>query len=184
MPQQGDKRILSEAVSEGGNGESYLQAERLCQRNTRCRKTHPTIVFGGVTLSNCMIPIQVKGIALFEVAAAEEIKGPFRLSANFHNSKGQVSLEIIDNEWRAHEANWDVEAVGGTITVRDAPGHVSLQLAAAPPDGIIVERLDMKLAGVRFVGSPGELMIIKQNGSRMTMTRCLADHCVVGLAIG
>ena len=147
-------------------------------------RTHPKIGFAGLTLTNCQIPIQVRGMPLFEIKEAEEAGGPFRLSASFHNSQGRLSLQIVDNEWRGNERNWDVEAVGGAIIIRDAPGHVSLKLVAAPPDGIIIEKLDMYLLGSRILGSPDELVLESPSGDRSTFTKCLADHCRVGLAIG
>jgi hypothetical protein len=147
-------------------------------------RTHPAVVFGGITLTRCPVPVEFKGEALFEVKEAERAGGPFRLSANFYNSRGERSLQIVDNEWRAYGTNWDVEAVGGTITIRDDPGHISLRLVAAPPNGIIIASLDMYLSGLRFLGDPETLRVQYPNGSRMAFTGCLADQCRVGLSVG
>ena len=145
-------------------------------------KTQPKLIFGGVTLTNCAIPIEVSGVPLFEIKAGEEPGAPFRLSGTFHNSRGQPSLEIVDNEWRAFDSNWDMEAVGGAIVVRDGPRHVSLRLVAEPPDGLLVEQLDMSFKGIRFIGSPGELKVQFPGGGGGTFTGCLADNCHVGMS--
>jgi hypothetical protein len=143
-------------------------------------QTHPKIIFAGQTLTNCQIPIEVKGMPLFEIKEPEEIGGPFRLSGCFYNSCGQLSLQIIDNEWRTYETNWDVEATGGKIIIRDAPQHISLKMVTTPPDGVIVEELDMYLEGYRFLGSPDKLAVTFQSGGWNTLTGCIADHCRVG----
>jgi hypothetical protein len=128
-------------------------------------KTHPKVVFAGLTLTNCQIPIAVRGIPLFLIQEAEATGAPFRLSAHFSNSRGQPSLEIVDNEWRVYGTNWDAEAVGGAIIIRDGPRHVSLRLVASPPDGVIVEELDMHLAGFHFLGSPETLTVHMPGGA-------------------
>jgi hypothetical protein len=74
---------------------------------------HPVIVFGGVTLRQCPIPVEVKGIPLFNIERPEVANGPFRLSATFHNSGGVPSLRIVENEWHALVGNWDVETTEG-----------------------------------------------------------------------
>jgi hypothetical protein len=147
-------------------------------------RVHPKVVFAGVTLTNCQVPIEVRGIPLFAVKEAEEAGGPFRLSASFCNSRGESSLQIIDNEWRAFGTNWDVNVVGGAITIRDNPRHTSLRLVAAPPDGVVIEQLDMYLGGLRFLGNPRDLVIEFPDGSRSTFTQSLMDDCGVGLAFG
>lgn len=146
-------------------------------------RTSPKVVFGGVTLTNCDIPIEVNGTPLFEIKEAEEAGGPFRLSANFYNSHGTPSLQIIDNEWRALDSNWDVETVGGVITIRDAPRHVSLALRSEPPDGVVVEHLDMLLQSLHFLGNRHELTVVSPSGESFSMTGCIADDNRVGLAI-
>lgn len=147
-------------------------------------KTHPSIIFAGVTLRNCPIPIEFRGIPLFEIKEGEEPGAPFRLSATFYNTRGEQSLKIVDNEWQVAGWNWDVEVTGGSIVIRDRPRHVSLQLKAAPPNGIIVERMDMYILGTRFIGNDEKLEIVRENGSVMTLAGCLIDNCRIGLSIG
>lgn len=145
-------------------------------------KNHPALVFGGVTLRNCKIPIMVGEFSLFEINAGEEPNAPFRLSGHFFNSSGNPSLIIRDNEWKALASNWDFEVSGNTIVVRDAPRHISLKLVADPPNGLIVEQMDMLLSGYRFIADPKSLEMEFSN-TRMTMNSCLFDNCHVGLRL-
>ncbi len=152
-------------------------------------KVHPKIIFAGTTLENCQVPVAVENTPLFEVKEAEEPGGPFRLSANFYNSQGELSLQIIDNEWRAYTTNWDVEAIGGVITVRDNPGHISLRLVVDSPERVVVDKLDMYLVdtylgGFRFFGSPEKLVVELPNGNRNEYSGNLGNCCKVGLLFG
>lgn len=146
-------------------------------------RTNPKLVFGGLTITNCPIPIEIRGVPLFQIKEAEESGGPFRLSGNFHNSRGELSLQIVENEWRPMSSNWDVEAAGGVVTIRDNPRHISLRLRAVPPDGLVVEQLDMYLGGYRILGNPTEFIVEFPGGGRNTFTGCIVDHCSVGFAL-
>lgn len=147
-------------------------------------QSHPKITFSGLTIEKCPIPVMFKNIPLIEIKAAESGNAPFRLSATFFNSEGNLSLKIEDNEWMAYESNWDVEVTGGNIIVRDSLRHISLKLVAQPPEGIKVERLDMLIGNVRFRGNENSLKVIYPDGAEMILTQCIASHCNVGLSIG
>ncbi|MFZ2448675.1 MAG: hypothetical protein WAW37_20120 [Syntrophobacteraceae bacterium] len=144
---------------------------------------HPTLQFGGALLSNCPIPIQVGGMPLFKIEPPEEQGAPFRLSGTFCDSKGAVSLQIIENEWLASSANWDVEVVGGSIVIREGKGNIHLKLSANPPDGIIVDRLNMLLNGILFEANGNFLRVKYPNGSVLDLTSCICDHCRVGMGL-
>src|SRR6266545_6167963 len=174
------RNFMSKETVKAAMGNPFCKKTGYASELLDIGKVHPAIVFAGVTLMNCPIPVAVGGAPLFAIREAEEAGAPFRLSANFANSQGQPSLQIVDNEWRVYGTSWDVEAVGGAITIRDEPGHVSLRLVANPPDGIVVDQLDMFLGGFRFLGSPGQLVVESPGGGRNTFVSCLADHCAVG----
>ncbi|QFZ81697.1 hypothetical protein GFK26_02340 [Variovorax paradoxus] len=147
-------------------------------------KVAPVLVFGGTTLHECPVPIEVRGTPLFRVLPGEEAGAPFRLSGTFHDGAGTPSLEIVENEWRPHTSNWDVEAVGGVITVRQGPGDISLRLRVELPERLVVERLDMYLGGYRIVGDPQNLNISTPGGGSMTLTGGMVSRCQVGLSLG
>lgn len=145
---------------------------------------HPQIVFGGVTLKNCNIPIQVKDVPLFEIKAPEENGGPFLLSAHFYNSRGEEHLVIEDNEWKVANWNWDVETVGGAITIKDRPRHIALKLRADPPRGIVVEKVDMYVKGYYFSGNESEIYLTAPGQGQLKLKDCIFDGCHIGMSIG
>jgi len=142
----------------------------------------PSIVFGGTTISNCPIPIQVKGLPLFHIKPPQASGQPFLLSSFFCDSSGLPSLIIIDNEWFALSTNWDIETSGGRITIRERMRKISLKLKANPPHGIIIEKLDMYLFGLRFLASPDELLVRSLHGGEKRFVSCIVSNCQVGMA--
>ena len=103
-------------------------------------------------------------------------------SGVFTDSRGNISLEIEDNEWKAYSNLWDVEVKGPTITIREAHKLVHLVLRVEQPSTIIVEKLDMALAGLHFEANGDFLRVTFGNGSITEFTSCIADNCNVGIA--
>lgn len=143
---------------------------------------HPTLQFGGTTLHNCPIPIEVAGCPLFKIEKPEVEGGPFRLSGVFYDSKSKVTLQIVENEWIASSDNWDVEVSGGVIIIREAHGKIHLRLKVAPPNKLIVDRLDMNLGGWEFKANVNFLRVKSPNGTINTFAACIADNCQVGMS--
>ena len=143
---------------------------------------HPSLQFGGVLLSNCPIPIQVGGQPLFKIEKPEQEGGPFRLSGVFCDSNGKITLQIMENEWIASTNSWDVEVLGGAITIREAPRKIHLKLAVEPPQKLIVERLDMSLNNLGFEANGDFLRVKFSGGGGSEFTGCVVDNCSVGIA--
>lgn len=145
--------------------------------------SHPYVVLGGMTLKNCPTPVQVRGIPLIRVEDSEVARGPYQLSASFFDDKGVPSLFIRRNEWQVGANSWDVEAVGGRITVRTGPGEIALQLLLDSGKGVVVERIRMHCGGYFFEANHGQLDVVSPGGARSSFTGCLADNCNVGLSL-
>ena len=146
-------------------------------------KTHPYIILGGMILRNCPTPVEVRGIPLIRIENAEIDHGPYQISASFFDQSGMPSLLIHRNEWQVSSNAWDVEAVGGRITVRTGQGEVALRLLLDPGEGVIVETIKMYCGGYLFEANRGILEVISPGGGRMSFTQCLADNCAVGLSL-
>ena len=130
---------------------------KAARQSPRCKQTgfswgafdlgdqQPFIKFAGILLRKCPIPITVAGTPVFSIRSPEVLGGPFRLSAMFQDAKGTPVLRIVDNEWQAIAQPWDLEFSGGKIIIRQQAGMQCLVLRAEPPDGIAIERLQMKV---------------------------------------
>ena len=144
---------------------------------------HPYVLLAGLTLKNCETPVEIRGLPVLRIEDSEAQGGPFLLSASFFDRNGRPSLFIRRNEWNIFADSWDVEATGGTITVRTGPGDVALRLVLDPGEGVIVERIQMYCGGYVIEGGAGQLDVITPSGGRSTFTGCLADNCKVGLSL-
>jgi len=144
----------------------------------------PTIKFAGISFKNCTVPLLVEGLPILQIRPGASVNEPFRLSASFWNSRGEYSLGIIDNEWRARESNWDFEAVGGALIVRDDRQMVSLKLRLIDMSCIAVESLNMYVRRWRLVGDEKTLSIIDPRGHIGEITNALIEGASVGMNIG
>jgi hypothetical protein len=144
-------------------------------------KGYPVLRFGGATIRNCPIPIQVGEMPLFKIEPQEEHGAPFRLSGLFCDSKGNVSLRIVENEWLASSANWDVEVTGGSILIREGAGNIHLKLVVCPPETLVVDRMRMFLGGILFEANGDLLRVNYPNGSCTEFVSCISDNNPVGM---
>ncbi len=143
---------------------------------------HPSLQFGGMLLKNCPTPIQVGDHPLFSIKQPEFEGEPFRFSGLFTDSDGHVTLSIEDNEWKATTRSWDVEVKGNSITIREKARKIHLILKVNPPKEIIVDRLDMALAGLRFEANGDFLRVHFPNGGVNEFTSCISDNCMIGMS--
>ena len=137
----------------------------------------PYVKFAGVTAYHTPRPIcfgMDDGPLLIE--APEEPGAPFRLSGTFYDSKGQATLSIDRNEWKAHSQSWDVQFTGPVLTIREAAGHIHLRLKADPPKGVIIDRIDMVYRG-HVIRGGGETLTI--DGISFTKTVSSNSPCGV-----
>ena len=145
--------------------------------------TPPSLQFGGVTLTNCPVPIAIGGKPLFKIEGPEERGGPFRLSGEFYDLRGRSVCAIDQNTWKLRSKAWDVEFVGGRMEVKSQNGPPSLVLVAEPPHSLRVERLNMFVKGRELIGDGSRLVVRRQYGGEMVLTGCAADYCAVGINV-
>jgi hypothetical protein len=128
-------------------------------------------------------PIAVKGKPLLTFHPAESAGAPIQLTGNFYNSRGELSVMIRENEWQALSTNWDAEAKGGVIVIRDDVAHISLQLRAVPPKVLVVERLDMLFNRCRIRTDGDALRIDSPVNENIRFVRTTAEGPHIGLDI-
>jgi hypothetical protein len=139
----------------------------------------PKIKFAGSLIKNTPIPLMIKGIPLIKIVKSET-ENIFLLSAFFYNSKGEKSLEIIDNEWFAFNDNWDIVVEGNTILIREKLGQVCLELISNPPDLITINRLNMQIENLKIFGNPDYFEIYDNDNLIMKLSGCIANDCQIG----
>ncbi len=170
------KGLLSKKEVEEHNKNPFCKSANASETFLENAKNMHEIIFAGTTIKNCPKPIVVKDLPLIKIDKNEE--GIFLLSANFFNSKGIKSLEIVENEWIINSNNWDFECKGNQMTIRDEKGLISLKLEINPPDTLIVKKVNMYLYNYHFIGNDKELFI---NGSKFSGV--IIDNCEIGFKL-
>jgi len=145
--------------------------------------TMPLIKFGGATIEECRIPILIANKPLFEIKPPIAEKTPFLLSGTFYGENGYKMLEIIDNEWRVYNHNWDLSVLGPVMKITDHAKNVVLQIRALPSSGIAIEKVNMFVNGRHVVADVDLLTIYNPNGSFEDYTNTISSHCIIGLSI-
>lgn len=178
------RNLLSDRRVREANSAPAAREMRYAYSDLEGTPLRPFINFAGMTLKNCITPLQIGNFPVLKIEDAEVKGGPYRLSATFFNSHGQPSLFIRQNEWQVLADTWDVEVVGPSITVRTEPGQIALRLVLHAGEGLAVERLEMKCAGYRLSGNADELKIYPPDGGHFTIRGGLVDNCPIGLSLG
>ncbi|MGJ7496320.1 HNH endonuclease [Variovorax sp. RT4R15] len=146
--------------------------------------TPPTIVMGGATFIRTPAPLILEGVRPLVVAPPEEAGGPYQLSARFFNSTGLPTLSIVRNEIRAH-SNWDVELVGGVMTVREGPRKTALEVQFLPGEGIRVTKMNMLVRGYRVIGNGDVFSVTTPGGGVTTLQNIVISDCSeAGMSFG
>lgn len=141
------------------------------------------VIFGGVRFYDCNHLIAINGKPIFSVEAPINKHSPILLSGVFCDAVGRESLLIKENEWMVHTGNWDVECEGARIIIRSAPRQISLNLRMCPPEGIVIEKLDMLYEGVWLKGNDKELSISPDGKNWYAWSGCDLSHCEIGIDI-
>ncbi len=143
-----------------------LDTVRIANRNPKCKQLgyakdvldlkHPSpyMRIGGVDV-RCDTIVRFDDTSIVGFSPPEDPGGPLRLNAVLTDDAQKVVLRIVDNEWRVGSDQFDVEVTGRSLTIRDRPRKIVLQLSLAAEQGLWIERLDMAYCGFKiFADAP------------------------------
>ncbi len=175
------KGLLSKEEIKNYNKDPFCKKHHLAKDSfLENSKSFHKVIFAGNQFFNCPIPIKVKDLPLIKITKDKD--DIFLLSANFFNSKGKKSLEIIDNEWIVSDGNWDFECKGNSMIVRDEKRNISLKLVIESPNTLIIKQVKMRVYNYYFEGDERELLI-KSSNLNITIASSIADNCEVGFQL-
>jgi len=89
-------------------------------------------------------------IIRFEPGSKEE---PGQLFADIYDSKGDLSLKIIGNEWVGPPDKFDFRVEGKSLKIWEKSRDISLHLELQPPGRIVVQHLDMRIGNDFVIAS-------------------------------
>lgn len=119
----------------------------------------PDVLIGGNLVKGCKYPLTVSNIAFMEINPPEETGAPCKLSAEFLDLEGKVSLSIHENEWKTYNSNWDFEATGGKIKVLYKKNIPALILDISSPKKIVIEAINCIIDGKLIRGNQNLLQV-------------------------
>lgn len=163
------KALVKEAMKKPAAMEKGHVGDQLFFSNS-----HPTIVVGGATFTECDIPIKFQD---YDIISIREENGKYFLNANLWDNKGRQSLKIIDNEWNVSRENiWDLTIVGNTVTIHEKKRSPTLVFKIVDNKIFRIVRLDMIIGNHRIVANENYLNL---NGNRFFC--CSVHQCVIGV---
>jgi hypothetical protein len=128
----------------------------------------PIVIIGNNLLRHVPSSLVVDGEPLLMIEAPEKPGGPYQLSGKFYGDDGRLLFEIVRNEWFGELSSWDVEAVGGRVTIRTGPGKIALQLLCVPPRGIGIEVLNIRRGVAHITADKTCLKVVQAGASGLT----------------
>ena len=109
--------------------------------------------------------INIDGKDILQINPPEETNGVPRISAMLFDRDGNEVAQILDNEWTGSPDTFDIQTSGGRFKLRSQKGHIDLVLRVEPPNGIVVEQIDLAHNGKRVFGSEkGQFSFVAQMG--------------------
>ena len=143
----------------------------------RFTDNHPTVVVGGATFRECIIPIQFRDHEIISIKREDD---KFFLNANLWDRNGRKTLKIVNNEWTTFNENiWDLTIVGNTITIHEKERLPALIFKIENNNTFRIERIDMVIDGCKISGNAN---VLEVNGIRMMS--CSMNRCHIGMFIG
>lgn len=131
---------------------------------------YPEIIMGTIVTRRSASLINVDGEDIFSILPPEAEGLPFRVNASIYNKHGELVIKIVNNEFQALATNWDVEVVGGKVSVRSASGVFNLVIRSEPPHRLVIERLDMIYRGMSIICQEGRNITI-ESGAGLVQAR-------------
>jgi hypothetical protein len=132
---------------------------------------HDLVVWlGGNKIVKVPTIFKVDEISLLSIERPEVAGGPYRISGDFYDDKGNLQFRIVRNEWFGEVSNWDIQCIGSRIFIRTKPRRISLEILCIPPNGIVVEKISMFYGNTQFIGDQYRLHIIAQDKSAVVIS--------------
>ncbi|WP_421579139.1 HNH endonuclease signature motif containing protein [Shinella sp. M31] len=138
---------------------------------------------GSLLFVDCENIIMIEGDPVIAVRPPKEPGEPLLISAKLVDVDGIVRMWIDDNVWMANVDNWDVEATGGRIVFRDAPGRIRISVSNRDRE-LDFERLNINSSGhhLQFDKKSGFIMSTRW-GEEFTLGQATFEKFRTGILL-
>ena len=131
---------------------------------TKC----PTITIGSFLYKaglSTLVKYHDKSIISFSPGRDGE---PGRIDALIHDRDGNLSFQIIGNEWIGPTNKFDMRVKGKSLKIWEKRGETVLQLVLNPPNDITVKYLDMKIGSGHIIATDKTYVIGRYHQSSIS----------------
>ena len=108
-------------------------------------KNYPQVIIAGSLFEHIEHVVVIKNTSFFRINQPINQNDTFTISACFFDDNSKPSLIIDNNQWIALNTNWDVEAVGGKIIIKNNSNSYNLIMNFNKPNTIDIEKLKMRV---------------------------------------
>lgn len=155
---------LSKETIKKADSSPWCVKKGQCHNAFDISSKHTKMLMGGVEFHNC-IAFMVDNEIVLGVLPIRGAGTPYSLFASFADRNGKLALQIINNEWVAASDSWDIELKGGTLKIYSETNESILEITCHPPEGLIVNRVQMNYGGVTVDGTEDHLEVTSPGDS-------------------
>ena len=149
---ESSKGLLSKETIARANANPICRERGYASHSLDLGSGRPMLVVGGTDFTQCGAGVAVDGKWLLQVNPPEPHSLRWRLSASFYSEAGELTCRIRDNELLIASAPFEIQQVGGKLTIKDE-SKVLLDLEVTPPRKISIDAYRIPLAnGMIFIG--------------------------------
>ena len=123
------------------------------------RSDYISVKLGSAVFESPRKIITVNGNEYLSVHPPEEGSGFPTLSGRFTDENGEEIFRIERNEWIGPPGLWDMEIHGPRIVIRNAPGHVALEMKIHPPEMLEIVSMDMIVDNCHILCGEGQFFV-------------------------
>jgi hypothetical protein len=91
--------------------------------------------------------------------------GHLLLTVQLFNSDNELVVQVVDNQLSYSVAQWDVELVGRTLTVRAGRGDIFIRMTFEPPDRFLIDRAHIWRNGIELEIRPASFILAKDRNA-------------------
>lgn len=163
--------ITNEQVAEGRRNPPALQAG-FAHKELRIGADRIAVFFGSNRVNGNGVLLRVRGQDLIAIKPPEAPGAPYRLSAVFHDRKGKLLCQIVENEYVIRSDLWDANIEGATLEIRHAKRDIALSITMLPGVGVRINRID-----TFYAGKPVK---VEPKSGALQMGQAIFTDCVIG----
>ncbi|MCH2077905.1 MAG: hypothetical protein MK180_13685 [Rhodobacteraceae bacterium] len=177
------RKYWSKAAVEAAKEDPYCKRLGFAHEFVFSPDTGKTVKMGSVTMDGVQNQLVIFDEPVISIACQPE-DGLILLNVRLHDEKGQLFLEIVDNEWRIRPSSWDVECVGGRVALQRKSGDKPL-IISSRDDGVLeFQNMDFKHRGVRITADRAGMQAHFPNRPPITIHGAHLADAISGIVIG